>query len=234
MTRGFFRAVSLRVLFAAACCSLLASAGAAQTQKGVPNALQGFSQNRTQPVQIEAASLEVRDRDKVATFSGKVNVTQGDTNMKANTLVVFYDQEAAPGAMKAATPGPEGAQQIRRLEAKGNVIVTQKDQVATGDQGIFDMRANTVTLLGNVVMTKGQNVMKGERLVVNLETGISTVEANKSNGRVQLLINPNDANLKDTTKDPKAKPEAKPESKPDPTRNRDAGKPAAPRQSPIY
>ena len=29
-----------------------------------PNALQGFSQNRDQPVQIEAATLEVRDKDK--------------------------------------------------------------------------------------------------------------------------------------------------------------------------
>lgn len=34
----------------------------------VPNALQGFSQNRDKPVQIDAASREVRDEDKVATF----------------------------------------------------------------------------------------------------------------------------------------------------------------------
>jgi lipopolysaccharide export system protein LptA len=38
----------------------------------VPNALQGFSQNRNQPVQIEAARLEVRDKDRKATFSGRV------------------------------------------------------------------------------------------------------------------------------------------------------------------
>ena len=234
MTRGYFRAMQLRVLLAAACAMFAATSAAwAQTSKGVPNALQGFSQNRTQPVQIEAAALEVRDRDKVATFSGKVNVTQGDTNMKANTLVVFYDQEATPGAtMKAAQPGPEGAQQIRRLEAKGNVVVTQKDQVATGDAGIFDMRANTVTLLGNVVMTKGQNVMKGERLVVNLETGISTVESGKSNGRVQLLINPNEA--KDVAKDAGKDSKAKPEAKPDPVRGKDTKPAGGPRPSPIY
>src|SRR6202011_4294177 len=28
---------------------------------GVPNAMQGFSQNRDQPIQIEAAALEMRD-----------------------------------------------------------------------------------------------------------------------------------------------------------------------------
>ncbi|MGE3993280.1 MAG: LptA/OstA family protein [Pseudorhodoplanes sp.] len=210
-------------------CALMlpAEPTAAQASKGIPNALQGFSQNRNQPVQIEAATLEVRDRDKVATFSGGVNVTQGDTNMKAKLLVVYYDQEATPGAMKAATPGPQGAQQIRRLEAKGGVVVTQKDQIATGDTGIFDMRANTVTLLGNVTVSKGQNVMRGERLVVNLESGISTVEAGKSNGRVQMLINPNDASFKGLAKDKKSEGKTN-------TRASEAAKPAASRSSPIY
>ena len=76
-------------------------APAAQPSKGPPNALQGFSQNRDQPVHIEAATLEVRDKDKVATFSGDVRVTQGDTNMRCKSLVVFYEQEGNAG--KATT-----------------------------------------------------------------------------------------------------------------------------------
>ena len=53
------------------------------------------------------------------------------------------------------------------------MVVTQKDQTATGDTGLFDMRTNTVTLIGNVVVTQGQNVLRGERLVVDLTTGVS-------------------------------------------------------------
>ena len=49
--------------------------------QGVPNAMQGFSQNRDQPIQIEAATLEMRDKKKEATFSGNVKVVQGDTTM---------------------------------------------------------------------------------------------------------------------------------------------------------
>ena len=45
-------------------------------------------------MQIEAATLEVRDKDKVATFSGDVHVTQGDTKLRCKSLVVFYEQEA--------------------------------------------------------------------------------------------------------------------------------------------
>ena len=50
----------------------------------------GFSQNRDQPVHIEAATLEVRDKDKTATFSGNVRVTQGDTGLRCKLLPVFY------------------------------------------------------------------------------------------------------------------------------------------------
>ncbi|WP_035983137.1 LptA/OstA family protein, partial [Bradyrhizobium sp. STM 3843] len=118
-----------------------ASAQSATT--GVPNALQGFSQNRDQPIQIEAASLEMRDKKKEATFSGNVKVVQGDTTMTSKSLVVFYESggsgasgaaganaKPAKGApMQSATPGPGGSSAIKRLEARGGVTVTQKDQV---------------------------------------------------------------------------------------------------------
>jgi lipopolysaccharide export system protein LptA len=158
---------------------------AAQANQGPANALQGFSQNRNQPVQIEAASLEVRDKDKVATFSGNVHVIQGDTDLRSKTLVVYYEEDSPKaGAIKAAQPGPGGSSQIKRLEASGNVLVTQKDQTATGDKGVFDMRTNTITLTGNVVISQGQNVLRGERLVVDRATGVSRMEG----GRVQGIF----------------------------------------------
>lgn len=183
--------------------TIAATAGAAaQTAQGVPNALQGFSQNKDEPVRIDAATLEVRDKDKVATFSGNVQVTQGDTVMKCKTLVVFYDQEATANAngntnMQAAQPGPAGQQQIRRLEAKGGVTVTQKDQTAIGDNGVFDAKSNTVTLNGNVVIKQGPQVMKGQRLVVDLTTGLSHVE-----GGVSALVQPGSLKDQNQKKDP--------------------------------
>ena len=168
----------------------VAAAQAQQAAQGPPNALQGFSQNRDKPVHIEAATLEVRDKDKVATFSGNVRVTQGDTGLRCKSLLVFYEQDDGnKTGMKAANPGPGGQQQIKRLEAKGGVIVTQKEQTVTGETGLFDIRSNTVTILGNVVMTQGQNVLRGDRLVVDLTTGTSRVEAGKTGqGRVQGLF----------------------------------------------
>jgi len=167
---------------------------------GVPNAMQGFSQNRDQPIQIEAASLEMRDKKKEATFSGNVKVIQGDTTMTSKTLVVFYESNSAsapppPANSKAAakaapiqsaTPGPGGASSIKRLEARGNVVVTQKDQVVTGETAVFDTKTNLVTMLGGVVLTQGKNVLRGDRLLVDMTTGVSRVESDS--GRVQGLF----------------------------------------------
>jgi lipopolysaccharide export system protein LptA len=176
-------------------------AGAQSAMQGVPNAMQGFSQNRDQPIQIEAASLEMRDKKKEATFAGNVKVVQGDTTMTSKTLVVFYDSTSTPAAapakagnakaaksapMQAASPGPGGSSSIRKLEAKGNVVVTQKDQVVTGETAVFDTRANMITMLGGIVLTQGKNVLRGDRLMVDMTTGVSRVESDS--GRVQGLF----------------------------------------------
>lgn len=184
-----------RLALIAAALLVMPGAHAQPRSKGPPNALQGFSTNRDQPVHIDAATLEVRDKDKVATFSGNVHVTQGDTGLRCKSLLVFYEQggenDGKRKTMLAASPGPGGQQKIKRLEAHGGVVVTQKEQTATGDLGIFDMRANTVTLTGNVVMTQGQNVLRGDRLVVDLTSGVSRVESGKNGtGRVQGLFQP--------------------------------------------
>jgi lipopolysaccharide export system protein LptA len=157
---------------------------------GVPNAVQGFSVNRDKPVQIEAAALEVRDKQKIATFTGNVQVVQGDTTMRCKVLVVHYDGEAQKG-MTSATPGPGGSQQISRLVAKGGVVVTQADQTATGDTGLFDMKSNTITLTGNVVVSQGKNVVRGERLVVDMTSGVSKIDSGASKGPVRMLIEQN-------------------------------------------
>lgn len=55
---------------------------------------------------------------------------------------------------------------------------------------MFDTRTNTVTLIGNVVMTKGRDVLKGPRLVVNLSTGVSRMESDGSGDPINMLIEP--------------------------------------------
>src|SRR3989442_11634796 len=92
-------AVTAIVVAATAVCALDATA---QKNPGPPNALQGFSQNRDEPVKIRAASLELREKDKMATFTGDVYVLQGDTEMRCKVLVVSYEAETDTRTANAA------------------------------------------------------------------------------------------------------------------------------------
>jgi len=180
---------SRRDLFAAAVfAAMMAFTTAGAAAQGPPTGFEGFSRNKGQPVKIQAASLEVRDKEKIATFTGDVHVTQGDTLLRCQTLVVYYDTNDVTGG-KSAQAGATEQQQIRKMEALGGVIVNQKDQNATGERADFDMRSNTLVLSGNVVVTKGQDVLRGPKLVVNMTDGVSRMEG----GRIDALINRNSA-----------------------------------------
>jgi lipopolysaccharide export system protein LptA len=185
--------MTLGKLLSAFAALALASAIAHAQQPQQPNALQGFSQNRNEPVQINAQTLEVRDKKKMATYSGHVVLVQGDTTLHCKVLVVYYDGGQAGGpAVKSSTPAPAGSQQIRRIEATGSVVVTQKGQTATGEKAIYDMTDDTVRLFpapgGFVAVTQGPNVVRGPRLIVHLDTGVSHFEGD---GGVYSLIMPN-------------------------------------------
>ena len=74
-------------------------------------------------------------------------------------------------------PGEDGLSLCRRLRA-------------TGETAIFDTKTNLITMLGGggsqVVLTQCQNVLRGDRLLVDMTTGVSRVEAD--NGKVQGLF----------------------------------------------
>src|SRR3977135_660452 len=193
MMRWARRAILMGAGFSLAASLAVAAQPAPQPAQQSSGAMQGFQVNRDLPVKIESLTLEVRDKQHQATFAGNVKLTQGDTTIQCKSLVVFYEDTPAPAgatakgapaaapAQKAATPGFGGGnQQIKRVEARGDVLVTQKDQTAKGENGVFDIKTNNITLTGDVVVTQGTNVLTGERMVVNLTTGVTTVESGKS------------------------------------------------------
>lgn len=152
--------------------------------------------NTKAPITVDASKLEYFDKDQKLIYSGGVVATQGESTMRASVMVVFL---ARPG--EAATLQAETGR-IRRIEAAGPVTVTQVDQVGTGDSGVYDKNENKVYLIGNVVLSQGPNVTKGERaskLVYDLDTGYAQVIG----GRVNSIFTPGSS---DEKKPEKAKP----------------------------
>lgn len=171
------------------------------------NSFGGLSKSSAEPIDIESDLLTVHDAKKYATFSGNVKAVQGTTTLRARELDVHYvgggdkltgqKGEAVTVANQAAAPGAQGAgnsAQINKIEARGDVVITSEDdQTTTSDWALYDVPAQLVTVGGNVVLTQGQNVLKGDRLVIDLKTGESRFE-NTGNtaagGRIRALFMP--------------------------------------------
>jgi lipopolysaccharide export system protein LptA len=161
--------------------------------------LPGMVSNSKDPIKIDADKLEVFDREQKAVFIGNVVAVQGDSTLKASRLTVHYDrgqnqrgrQGTRPPAQGGAAQGGAGqqGQSISKIEAEGPVTVISREQVATGDSGVFDRVANVVTLTGNVTLSQGPNVTKGDRLVYDLNNGVARVET-KASARVRSVFVP--------------------------------------------
>ncbi len=123
------------------------------------------------PVEITADSLEVVQPNQTAIFRGAVRVTQGDMNMTSATMTVHYRE----GKNTENSTQQVGA--VSRIEAEGGVLLSTREETVRGEKGVYDVDAGIVRMLNNVVLTRGKNVLKGNNLVYNLNTGKSLLNA---------------------------------------------------------
>ena len=125
------------------------------------------------PIEIVSDRLVLEQNQQMATFTGNVDAVQGETTLRTDKLRVFY---ASDEERQAAG----NQQSVKRLEAEGNVIVTKPGETAEGDSGVYDLVSGKMVLLGNVVLTQGKNVVKGDRLDVDNNTGVSVVSVTEA------------------------------------------------------
>jgi lipopolysaccharide export system protein LptA len=127
-----------------------------------------------QPIDIEADSLEVQQDKNLAIFTGNVDVKQGNIRLQAKELRVSYGQASGETKADANVSGS-----IRRIDAKGDVFMSTPTETAKGDNGSYDVVAKVITMTGNVVLTQGGNVLRGNQLVYNMVTGRSEMKGGK-------------------------------------------------------
>ena len=180
-----------------------------------------------QPINIEADQLVYFNKEGRAIYTGNVVAVQGDTTLKCSKLIIFMEKNTpASGPQKPGQAKPDASSQasttsqapgsngVRHMDIEGPVTLYSKDQVATSDHGVYDKPTNTAILTGNVVMTQGTNITKGDRLTYDLTTGMATVdrESNAPTARVQGYFIPGSS---DSANDSKKSADKSPPPKPD-------------------
>lgn len=121
--------------------------------------------NTSEPIQIEADKVEIINDIYRATLIGNVKVVQGKTIVNAQKVDIFYLPEKERNLTKTG---------IREIIAFGVVAIKSDDNLATGEKLEIDFLTETAILSGKeIFLSKGENVIKGCELTVELSTGNS-------------------------------------------------------------
>jgi lipopolysaccharide export system protein LptA len=146
--------------------------------------------DQDQPIQIDAATLEVRDKERWRPLPRRRSC-KADMTIKCQKLVVFTGPSRAPPPMR---PRPSGSNNNRSSQRRSNSssaatgaagrddadapaghLQTEaraasrsfRDQTASGDLGVSRSEDEDDYAAPNVTVAQGKNVLHGERVVVD-------------------------------------------------------------------
>ncbi len=128
--------------------------------------------NSKAPVDITADQLETANAQCQATWRGSAEALQDTARLRADVLKLFNKK----GPPKAGGKG-EACGDLERMEADGSVFyVTTKGEKVRANHAVYEAGSTTITMVGDVVAVQGQNVMRGDRMVFNTDTGEGRME----------------------------------------------------------
>lgn len=122
--------------------------------------------NSNAPVAYAADRIEYQDRQNRVVLSGNVKLTQAGLNFDAGRTIINYTDA--------------GSLKIQRIMATGGVDVSRGNERARGDTAVYDLNRRIITMAGNVRLNRGGDTLNGGRLVIDLASGVSSVDGRAS------------------------------------------------------
>jgi lipopolysaccharide export system protein LptA len=162
----------------------------------------GFGKNKdisepSRPIVTTADTLELDNKNKIATFSGNVVSKQEQQGKEpiiiyCNKMVIYSVEEIGKKPSPSSSKGNEKKSQaqqnqVDKIVASGQVKILQGKDVATGETAVFYNADQRIVLSGNPKVWQGKNLIKGEEITVWIKENRSLVTSKGSN-RVQAVI----------------------------------------------
>ena len=136
---------------------------------GMTLSAQGLASHDTRaPVSFDAGSIDFDDRANRVVLSGGVTVNQAGLSVRSNRMLASYSDD--------------GSLDVQRITANGGVVVTRGNERAAGDVAVYDFNRRIITMAGNVSLNRGGDTLNGGRLVIDLASGLSTIDGRSARG----------------------------------------------------
>lgn len=144
--------------------------------------------NSKEPIEIISDRMDAYNEKKLVVFSGNSVAKQGDIVLKSDSLMLYYKKEAGKKD-KIGAKEIEGVGDLEKIEAKGNVSLTQGERVATGDDALYLQDSGQIIMKGNAILREGKNIIKGDKVIVFINENRGMVESDPQK-RVKAIIYP--------------------------------------------
>jgi lipopolysaccharide export system protein LptA len=172
-----------QVLAVASLCGAALAVGAARAQLAPGNS--------NAPTDVTADQLEMVDAQHMAIWKGNVEAIQDGRRLVSDVLSIHWTGTPAAGSgsakAKTKTTAPatgavasvsESWGSIKEMVADGHVFFVSTNQTARGDHAVYNVEPDTITMTGDVVMVQGDNVVKGDKVVIQVKTGHADIISN--------------------------------------------------------
>ncbi len=148
-----------------------------------------FDLNSDTPISVSADSARLDDSKGEATYTGDVVVTQDQTRLTADRVMLFQNQQG-----------------VQRIEAFGTPArykhPAMGDQAGTDAQSLkitYTAKDSQLTLEQEAVIEQAGNVFRGDRIEYDTVARIVTAEGSQRDGepqgRVEMIIQPRSGNI---------------------------------------
>lgn len=159
-----------RVVAAVAAAMLLAAPALAQVGRG------------DAPVEITSLKGEYFEKEGRGVYTGNVVASQGDARITTDKLTIFCK-------LGERTEGGPACDQIQQLIAEGNVFYTAQDVKIRGTRASYDYPTDTITITGDVILSRGTDgVVRGTQVVYSVGEGRTVITAGEK--RVFTVFTP--------------------------------------------
>lgn len=133
-------------------------------------------------VHIVSDRLEAYQQKQQVIFIGHVVAKQGELTIQGDRMTIFY-LENKPAGAKDDDPGGS----LERIDVDGNVRITHKNILATGQHAVYYRSENKFVLTGKPRVQQNKNFIQGDKITHYLDSEKSIVEGGSS-GPVEATI----------------------------------------------
>ena len=129
-----------------------------------------IANDRNEPISFSSDSLFFNEQTGTSEMKGSVNISQGDTSLSSDYAEISFNVNT---------------NELERFFASGEVVLKSGNDIAMGDEAVYDFKKNELTFLGDVYFSQAGSTLKAEKAVINTETGSASMM-----GSVKTILMP--------------------------------------------